>query len=108
MVHKVKKVIKEIEENQILCDFCGKEVDYSYSGHQGCEICGRDGCHKHLHIDNNKWASDFYDAYCHPCWKIGEPFRERLEELEADYYEKRGELNSEWKRLAKENVKNSE
>jgi len=96
---KEKKVMKEVTEKYIECDFCGEKVNYNYTGHGGCLMCGRDACPKHMHLDHD--YSDYPDAYCLSCWEIGEPFREQLDILEEEYKEKVKKIKKEWKYLGK-------
>lgn len=97
---KEKEVMRKVKESHIVCDFCGKRINYNYRGHAGCIICGRDACKKHLHLEDVCCGGDGYDAYCLSCWEIGKPLREQMRILEEEFDEKIEKLQSKWEFLA--------
>lgn len=83
-MEKIKKVENEIKE--IYCDFCDppKKIDYSYSGHRGCEICKRDGCYRHLVIIDDRLSDSPEYTFCIPCNEIMQPFLKKIKNIEEE------------------------
>ena len=92
--------MEEVEITEIYCDFCKEEtvVNYAHSGHRGCVICERDGCKKHLVLDD--YDGDYCDAYCESCWEIGKEYREKIKEEEEAFDRKIKKLNEGWREKA--------
>lgn len=56
-----KKIQREVEV--LVCDFCDKELDYSFPDR--CVVCGKDVCDKHI----AQWEED--GSICVDCGKEG-------------------------------------
>lgn len=94
-----KKVIKEtVEKIERYCDDCG-----SPAGHYCC-LCGKDLCghfQNKCAIQKEDDGGDYPDYCCKECWKIGETYRSKIDELNAEIWR----LEEEWEKKAKENKK---
>ena len=69
------------------CDDCGKEAKYRRT----CNCCGKDMCVDCVGHEEND-GGDYSDYYCLKCWHLGEPYRDKIKELE----EQIEQLNDEW------------
>lgn len=89
---KKEKTTKEITIKHKYCDDCGIKININMSYiATKCEICGKDLCYKCIgHEDYN--SGDYRTVYCNKCWSIGEPYRQKIKELEN----KIDDLNDEW------------
>lgn len=84
---KEQKITEVKTIYQKFCDECGTEIQYRIS----CLYCKKDLCNKcvgHIHDD----GGDYPDYYCKSCWNIGQPYRNKINELELQIYS----LNDEW------------
>jgi hypothetical protein len=76
MKHERTRAIKETYRT---CDLC----DSGDMTERACSICHRDLC-KSCRVFDDRDDGDYPDLYCSQCWKIGETYRERIEELQRD------------------------
>jgi hypothetical protein len=86
-----KEFKKEIPIDEYYCDICGDTIMI-----RKCYMCRKDLCYKH-HINDPRDFGDYPDAYCRPCWDIGEKYRIKMEEIEDKADEECSELQSKWK-----------
>ncbi len=85
-------VTKTVERRDVVvrkytCDRCGKDA-----AGRTCVMCGRDLCHACIAWDPHCYG-DYQDAFCKECWKMGEPHRVTIEELDAE----QDECREAWK-----------
>lgn len=69
------------------CDDCGTEINYR----RNCVCCNKDLCAKCVGHEESD-SSDYSIDYCIKCWSIGEPYREKIKELELQIEK----LSDEW------------
>ena len=88
-----KKSIIETTTSEIYCDICKTQIKSRY---HVCVICQKDICEKCVgHEDDT--IGDYSNYYCKTCWQIGEPFRNKINQLNLDI----DKLNDEWLNLCK-------
>lgn len=92
-----------VDSIDYFCDWCGKKVDpYPwFGGVAACVICGRHTCSEHAanwHEMNT--GSDYEEEFCHECWEIGKPYRDRIGQLEDEVEA----LQQDWYAVAKQSV----
>ena len=73
--------------SKLFCDDCHTEMRYRRT----CVCCKKDMCEKCVGHEHND-GGDYSDYYCWTCWNIGEPYRDKIKELE----EQIETLNDEW------------
>ena len=86
----------------VVCDKCGEEVA-AYP--ERCWLCGR-----HYHIVCDPGQSDGADGehYCGRCWKLGEPYRAAIAELERQEEAQRDEWHAAARMVAEMGKPNEE
>ena len=84
MVYKVTKITKEVDERHKFCDICGDEISIGLACSVArCMYCGKDLCEEHIGHEEDTY-SDYRTVYCKNCWKLGESYRPRIEELQNE------------------------
>lgn len=89
---KIRIVKEKIEER--FCDECGKPASHQ------CHFCYKDLCgymSNKCAVQDDNDDSDDPDYYCKKCWKIGEPYREKIDELHIEEWR----LEEVWEKEAK-------
>jgi len=87
---------EEAENSESICAICHK---YSPAGMASCSMCGRRTCGDCAREDETG-DEMVPKPYCPACWSAGEPFRERMLELEIACDERRERLEREWRESA--------
>jgi hypothetical protein len=101
---ETQKVTKKYNETKCYCDFCfldniKKEVEYDPK----CYICDINICREHTVFDPDDYG-DYPTKYCTNCWKIGEPYRIRMKDLEDRADEEIEKESKLWQKAAKEKL----
>ena len=79
---KKEKITTTKEVTKIYCDFCGSNLNSTYS--RRCEICHRDGCNKHIKVIYGD--GDYPDhVFCVSCNEIVSPYLKKIDEIEKKY-----------------------
>lgn len=92
---KKEQEVKSIK-TEWYCDVCGN-IDANYR----CKCCSKDMCY-HCSISDDREMGDRPDQYCKSCWKIGEPFRQKINDIKEEAYKKEEELDNLWFKTARE------
>lgn len=84
VVEKIETKTAKVKTYSYFCDFCGKKLieDYLYDSKKCC-VCERYVCDEHKLYDPRD-HSDYAPCFCLECWKVGEPYRAKIEELENE------------------------
>jgi hypothetical protein len=104
----IRTETKQVEVYEYTCDLCGKEAkQQNYSAAlQECEVCGKQICRPcRIGTDSlsSRYVSGDYPYYrvCIKCWKIGEPYRERMNEVCDNAKIERDNILGGWRTEAK-------
>lgn len=103
-MRKTIKTTKTIEEEQYLCDCCGKEFHWGCcSGDMNqCWVCKNmmcDDCRRKSPVDNDTdlwheaWGTDRY--ICKDCEKVIKPFADKLNELWETYQQQKSDITKD-------------
>lgn len=85
VVIMIKKnvIMKEVPEYQKFCDGCGILIQIGMACSKAkCEYCGKDLCEKCIGHEAPTFG-DHREVYCKSCWSIGDKYRDKIAELEA-------------------------
>lgn len=78
---KEEKVLEEKILRERFCDDCGKQVFWELACAKAqCEICEKDLCEHCIGYEESN--GDYRKVYCKRCWAIGDPYRQKIAELE--------------------------
>ncbi|MBE3039692.1 MAG: hypothetical protein IMZ62_12890 [Chloroflexi bacterium] len=83
----IRETIREVPATQksvteYFCDWCGTRIHDSYLSLHACDWCGRLACDKCRTGWQTIGDGDYPERCCPECWKIGEPHRAKVEQLE--------------------------
>ena len=96
-MRKEKQVLSK--ETEWYCDICKNIINDRYSSYN-CKCCNKDLCNR-CSIYDDRDMGDYPDRYCKSCWKVGEPFRKKIEEIKNGVYKEESRLEEEWFQKAK-------
>lgn len=89
---KTKTVVKTVTINRVHCNDCDKVLHHTMACSVArCEICVNDLCEDCIGYEEGN-TGDYRTVYCKSCWSIGEPYRNKIKELEDEI----DRLNDEW------------
>jgi len=92
----------QVESSEIYCDVCEKKWTDFFK--YNCSQCGRDLCGKCA-----KWHpyqdGDYPEKFCPECWKICEPFIQKIREKEQEHDEEIDNIEQEMREAIKEITK---
>lgn len=98
MVDKIIKVMKEVPEPHRYCDICDNEITIRLACSTArCTYCRKDLCENCIG-NEEETPGDYRVVYCKNCWKLGEGYRPRIEELQTRIER----LYKEWQDKCKE------
>lgn len=81
------------------CDDCGVEIKIGLACSAAkCAYCGKDLCNKCVAHEDESWNDYRGTLWCKQCWKIGEEYRPKIDELQAEIER----LYEEWQTKCKE------
>jgi len=76
---KIEQITKVSTVKHRYCDFCETKLN----SNAVCVCCKKDLCHNCIGHDEND-GGDYYYFYCQSCWNKGEPYREKIKQLEKE------------------------
>jgi len=103
---KSEEITQIVNKIDYFCDMCsleGKEKKLaspgSYGEYYSCYMCDKDICRDHL-VHDTRDIGDYPTQYCTYCWKVGEKYRKKMEEIEEKCDEKLQEQKNLWEEEA--------
>ncbi len=86
-------ITKVVDEIEVICDDCGKKIEYR--SHTCC-MCHKDLCEV-CYGTYGAGGGDYPPVYCKDCLDIGKPYIDEMNRLELAYDEKCEALSDEWR-----------
>ena len=105
MAHK--KVIEELECQELTCDWCEKKcVDRPYFQEganevRTCSLCDREACHDH----GKQGKSVGRRWICNECWKLGEVFTDRMMKAQLAMITAENKAMDDWQNLVNKEIR---